>query len=292
VAAHPELIDVSYSSRTGPNYEMFNINAIHYNAKLDQLMLESRWYSEIWIIDHSTTTAEAAGHKGGKLGKGGDLLYRWGNPATYRAGTPNDQILFQPHEGMWIEAGLPGSQTGDVTAFDNGTHRPGPVSYSRLVQFTPPLKPDGSYGMITNAFATNGVFGPASYNWICPSNPAADFYAWNQGGCSRLPNGNMLSCVGPAGCFIEWTPNGDRVWYYQSPIGGPQPNMILAQGQISSQNTYVWKVLSYPTNYPGLRGRDLTPRGTVELPADQAQRTKKALDSVAPPLPPDLPAKR
>jgi hypothetical protein len=146
--------------------------------------------------------------------------------------------------------------------------------------------------MITNAFATNGVFGPASYNWICPSNPAADFYAFNQGGCSRLPNGNTISCVGPVGYFVEWMPNGDRVWCYQSPIGGPVPNNIMAQGQISAVNTFVWKVISYPTNYPGLLGRDLTPRGTVELPPDPAQHTPRTLDLGPPPLPPDLPGKR
>jgi hypothetical protein len=255
VAAHPELIDVSYSSRTGPEFEMFNVNALHYNAKLDELMVESRWYSEVWIIDHSATIAEAAGHTGGKRGRGGDLLYRWGNPATYRAGTTNDQVFFYPHEGKWIEAGLPGSETGDVTVFDNGTYRDVPHCHSRLVQFTPPLKPDGTYGMITNSFATHGVYGPATCNWICPSNPAPDFFAFNQGGCTRLPNGNTLSCIGPEGYFVEWTRNCDRVWRCQNFMDE------------SKQNVRVFKVISYPTNYPGFRGRDLTPQATVETPA-------------------------
>jgi len=41
---------------------------------------------------HSTTRAEAAGHTGRRSGKGGDLLYCWGNPRTYRAGTKADQM--------------------------------------------------------------------------------------------------------------------------------------------------------------------------------------------------------
>ncbi|HVM50481.1 MAG TPA: hypothetical protein VMU04_20820 [Candidatus Acidoferrum sp.] len=295
VAAHPELIDFNYGRRTGPNHEVINVNAIHYNAKLDELMLESRWYGEVWVVDHSTTTAEAAGHTGGRRGKGGDLLYRWGNPATYHAGTTDDQVLFQSHEGKWIEPGLPGSETGDVTVFDNGTYRPGGPRYSRLVQFTPPLQPDGSYAMITNSFATNGVYGPASYNWICPSNPAPDFFAFNQGGCTRLPNGNTLSCLGPEGYFVEWTPLGDRVWGYQSPVGGETRNHILSQGQRTRMNANVWKVISYPTNYIGFQGHDLTPQGVLELPrppGNSARPDKSVtpkIDGVGPPPePPSL----
>jgi len=37
---------------------------------------------------------EAGGHSGGNLGKGGDFLYRWGNPQNYQIGDSTDQILF------------------------------------------------------------------------------------------------------------------------------------------------------------------------------------------------------
>ena len=73
---HPELIDINFSGGT----DWTHVNGIDYNADLDQIMLSVRQYSEFWIIDHSTTTEEATGHTGGNLGKGGDLLYRWGNP--------------------------------------------------------------------------------------------------------------------------------------------------------------------------------------------------------------------
>ena len=67
------------------------MNSVAYHPELDQIVLSVLGFSEIWIIDHGTTTAEAAGHTGGRSGKGGDLLYRWGNPRAYRAGSAVDQ---------------------------------------------------------------------------------------------------------------------------------------------------------------------------------------------------------
>ncbi|MEW8385738.1 MAG: aryl-sulfate sulfotransferase, partial [Candidatus Thiodiazotropha taylori] len=107
VADHPELIDLNFAINSSADWT--HINAVDYNAELDQILLTVHNFSEIWVIDHSTTTAEAAGHSGGASGKGGDLLYRWGNPQAYDAGTADEQMLFVPHDGEWIEAGYPGA---------------------------------------------------------------------------------------------------------------------------------------------------------------------------------------
>ena len=56
--------------------DWLHANAVAYNADLDQVLVNSPELNEFWIIDHSTSSAEAAGHNGGRYGKGGDILYR------------------------------------------------------------------------------------------------------------------------------------------------------------------------------------------------------------------------
>ena len=122
VAQSPELIDINFTLgevfnepkdyiTQRPGMDWSHANSLDYNPELDQIMLSPRNFSEVWIIDHSTTREEAAGHTGGNSGKGGDLLYRWGNPRAYRAGTASDQQLFWQHQPHWIPQGLPRGAT-------------------------------------------------------------------------------------------------------------------------------------------------------------------------------------
>ena len=107
VAEHPELLNINYVGGTGNQAgraDWMHCNGIDYNAVLDQIALSCKSMNEIYIIDHSTTTEEAAGHVGGNAGKGGDFLYRWGNPQVYHHGLSSDQQLFGQHDVQWIEA--------------------------------------------------------------------------------------------------------------------------------------------------------------------------------------------
>ncbi|NNM16551.1 MAG: hypothetical protein HKO56_07835, partial [Bacteroidia bacterium] len=95
VSDHPELLDINAG---GNSPDWIHANSIDYNPVLDQIMISSKSMSEIFVIDHSTTTAEAASHTGGTYGKGGDFLYRWGNPQNYGRGTTADRKLYGQHD--------------------------------------------------------------------------------------------------------------------------------------------------------------------------------------------------
>ena len=105
VGDHPELIDINFGDTFVCDW--LHTNSVDYNPEFDQILIDIHNFNEVWVIDHSTTTEEAAGHTGGNSGKGGDLLYRWGNPEAYDAGTASDQKLFFQHDASWIKPGYP-----------------------------------------------------------------------------------------------------------------------------------------------------------------------------------------
>ena len=204
IADHPELIDINYVSSSGLDWT--HINSIDYNEKFDQILLSVRNYNEIWVIDHSTTTEEAAGHSGGKSGKGGDILYRWGNPATYKAGTSNDQKFFCQHDAQWINEGYLGE--GNILVFNNGVDRP-EGRFSSIDEFIPPVNENGEYFL-----EPGSAYEPIEQTWFYIANPAGSFYSRMISGAERLPNGNTLICNGEQGKFFEVTPLGSTVWTY------------------------------------------------------------------------------
>ena len=59
-------------------------NGIDYDINKDVIHVSVNFYNEIWVIDHSTSTSQAESNSGGNYGKGGDLIYRYGNPSAYK----------------------------------------------------------------------------------------------------------------------------------------------------------------------------------------------------------------
>ena len=252
VADHPELIDINYSSPGPPNpdsADFTHINSVDYNQELDQVLLSVPRYFEIWVIDHSTTTEEAAGHTGGNSGKGGDLLYRWGNPRTYGAGGEPDRKFFAQHYANWIEPGLPGE--GDILLFNNN-HRSPEGMYSSVDQVSPPVDDSGDYYL-----EAGSAYGPAQQTWTYTADPPTDFFSHNISGAQRLPNGNTLICSGANGTFFEVTPQGEVVWEYVNPYvedGELPQGEPVPESQKGSMNC-VFTATRYGPDYAGLVGR-------------------------------------
>jgi len=141
VAANPHLIDINYyltgDGMGGVPADWTHFNSVDYNPELDQIVVSPREFGELWIIDRSTTTAEAASRTGGRAGRGGSLLYRWGNPAAYKSGSAADQRLFYQHDPQWIRPGLPGA--GNMLVFNNGWNpNPNLPSFSTVEEITLP----------------------------------------------------------------------------------------------------------------------------------------------------------
>ena len=251
VRDHPELVDINW---TGPwvTFDWTHTNSVTYNAEFDQVMISPRHFSEVWVIDHSTTTEQARGHAGGRCGRGGDLLYRWGNPAAYGRGTGQQQRLFCQHDAQWIADSLPGA--GNILVFNNGVGRPG-GNYSTVDEFSPPVDSLGFYRL-----GPDSTYGPdsAAWTWRIEDDLQSDHVS----GCERFPNGNTFACAGPRGTFLEVTSDSTLVWKYINPVTstGPQyQGYLMPPGE-----NEVFKTRRYSPGFPGLAGRNLEPQGPIE----------------------------
>ena len=261
-AQHPELIDCDGDGRNLPSF-WNHMNSIDYNPTFDQIAMSVRGNSEVWIIDHSTTTAESASHSGGKRGKGGDLLYRWGNPVCYGAGNASNQRYYQQHDVEWIKAGNPGA--GNMTCFNNGLGRGGSSSYSTVDEFTPAVDANGNYTLVAGTAAS-----PANFVWTYKGDTTYPMYAEDISGAYRLPNGNTIICTGTTGEFREVTSTGVVVWRYVCPV---QKTGVITQGTVPDVDpthageymNSVFRVYKYPADYAAFIGRDVTPGDFVEL---------------------------
>jgi hypothetical protein len=252
VADHPELIDLNYPRTAAADWLHFN--SVAYNEELDQIVISSPRFGELWIIDHSTTTEEAAGHTGGARGRGGDLLYRWGNPQSYGRGTADDQKLFFQHDPDWIPDRSPGA--GNILLFNNGNGRP-EGSYSSVEEIVTTVDANGDYPMPPAGLP----HGPAEAWWTYTATPEEDFYSGAVSGAQRLPNGNTLICEGMSGRLFEVDSNGEPLWAYVTPVNvnGPQ-----RQGSPPVGNA-TFRALRYGVEYPAFFGRGLTPGAPIEL---------------------------
>ena len=247
IADHPERIDAHFPdslSYAPINLIRQHLNGIDYHPELDQIVVSSFVYNEIWIIDHSTTLAEAAGSTGGRSGRGGDLLFRYGNPAAYGMGTVDDRVFLKQHDANWVDAGLRGA--GNLLVFNNNTQfgagggmgmgtGPGGVGARTGPGGIGAAPGPGGMG-VTALEAQQQMQGISNVHEL-RLRPAADgnyprepgqpfaaeqvwiwedpeFFAPFQGGARRLPNGNTLLTDTVNAYAREVNADGDTVAEY------------------------------------------------------------------------------
>ena len=254
ISQNPQRLDINYYFGNGKN-DWLHCNSIDYNEDLDQIVLGSRALSELYIIDHSTTTYEATSSLGGNSNKGGDFLYRWGNPQAYDAANV-DQKLFGQHDVHWIDDDY--LDGGKLLIFNNGKQR----GYSSVDIVNPAIDSNGSY-----IIDSLNMFQPLNADWIYTSSPQQNFYSSYISGSQRLANGNTLICDGAHGNFFEIDAQDNIVWRYVNPVLN---TYILSQGDSIpvTQNGFgnsVFRCTRYPIDYSAFVNKDMTPSDPIEL---------------------------
>lgn len=104
-----------------------HVNSVSYDPSRDLVVMSSHYLNEIFVVDHSTTTAQAASETGGTYGQGGDILFRWGAPKNYGGTTATSSNVI--HGGTVVQPGLPGA--GNFMFFGNSDNA---VKHSRVYE--------------------------------------------------------------------------------------------------------------------------------------------------------------
>ncbi|WP_250434831.1 aryl-sulfate sulfotransferase [Hanstruepera flava] len=192
---NPNLININYNIID--NGDIMHANGIDHDPLNNVIYISVNYYSEVWVIDHSTTTAQAATSEGGNYNKGGDLLYRFGNPETYN--NVGERLFYNNHFANILENNVPGN--GNVLIYMNGSH----IEQSTVYEFEMPsaleLTPNvNNEPTVVWSFTDDNLF----YGRIS--------------GAVRLQNGNTLICEGDYG-FWEVSPLGEIAWKYSGDDG-------------------------------------------------------------------------
>ena len=194
VADNPQKIDFNYNLQNlNPkitNGNIMHCNGLFYDKTRDIIFLSILQYDEVWVIDHSTTQTEAGTSFGGNYNKGGDLIYRFGNPsASNRTG---ERFFYRTHSPNIIPNNYPGE--GNFLIYMNGNNEnPSSVIYE---------------------FKLPDVFSFEKQPEQIWSYSNSELYFDRISSAFRLANGNTLICEGDFGIW-EVTPEGEIAWKYE-----------------------------------------------------------------------------
>ena len=225
ISENPQLLDINVDiDSSGPPggggaNEWFHVNGIDYNEDLDQIAFTSRFVSELFVIDHSTTTEEAASHEGGNSGMGGDFIYRWGHPDNYD--TDGAQIIpAAVHDVRWVKEGRPNA--GYLQFFNNEGNNGG----STIDAIETPVN-GFNYDI-----SPGSAYAPATYSWRHECIDDAS----GQSASDRMSNGNV---------FVNLSPGqGGGGFMYEADMDG---NVVFQYANGSN------KAFRYECDFPGLQ---------------------------------------
>lgn len=260
VADHPELIDLNYDTHDG-HPDWLHINSIDYSFELKQVLISVPYFDEVWIIDQTTTTASAAGSTGGFSNKGGDLMYRWGNPMAYDSGVESDKKLHFQHDAHFIDDHIIGNNPlyNSIGVFNNRVGE----DYSTANVFTPVWD---MYDWAYETVPTSELYKPENHTVTLQHPDPQSLFSTGLSSMQLLPNDNYLITSGRFGYSFELNPDNEIVWEYKTPIRGGFP---VAQGDsLMINNNLTFRVDRYPTDYDAFDGRDLSALGYIELEPD------------------------
>jgi len=307
VSEHPGKLDINFGPGVSGNW--IHMNAFDYNPVLDHVAINNSRMSEFYVVDHGATFVPGEPERSTELAASdaGDFIFRWGNPCVSDSGecpsmtaegtaTSNGhQQVFFAHDIQWIddrslgalEQPVPGA--GHFLIFNNGARQPGPT-FSSVIEIDPYEGPmgDGIYVPAAVAgYERATVGGGMSSRTENVSNQIAwrfhgvspnSFYSPFISGAQRLPNGNTLVCSGAHGHMFEVTPQGDVVWEYINPVGDRVQNdrgiYRMMTDKAGDEFNSIFKCQRYSLDFPGLEGKDLTPKGKITEFFSEAVETK------------------
>lgn len=195
VNENPQLIDVNYGKKD--DGDIMHGNGIDYDLHQDVIYLSSNKYSEVWVIDHSTTTSQAKTTTGGNYNKGGNLIYRFGNPEAYN-NVVGKRLFYKNHHPNFLEDDVPGA--GNILIFNNGND----IKQSSVYE----LKMPDNFDLKVDTDNEPEVV------WSFTNE---ELYNSNISGAVRLKKGNTLICEGDYG-FWEVTQDGKIAWKYNGGV--------------------------------------------------------------------------
>jgi hypothetical protein len=297
VANYPGRININMPGRPLKR-DWLHCNSMDYNPESGHVVINSV-QGELYVIDHDGTfvAGDAKAGIAKAAGPAGDFLYRFGDPARYKQGDPprvlenwdsatsGHKQMGGAHDVHWIHAGLPGA--GHLMIFNNGQYLYQRTPQSSALEINPFLDgsgrdtgkyvnpPDAGYRRETYDHDTHNQPRQISKQivWSYRSINSHGFFSHIGSSAQRLPNDGTFLCSDTEGHFFEVTAKGELAWEYINPV--TRDGAVKSLGDSLPMVNSAFRAYRIAADHPALKGRDLTPKGTITERAEQGVDTYK-----------------